>query len=267
MEDKRLSKGVVAVLALLLIILPFPAAAQAPTGIQTSALYGLYDLDSTTAISCSYGIIKSGVFEPGATAVTTGRAVTSGSSTTTTSTTGAFANVAVGDVLFATISGRTVGRVVATKASAASITVNSAWDLGTTGVTLTYQNSNCGADAGWFSVEGASDFTITWSIEAMAVTAGGIAVRIEERSNPLDGVGPSTNIWPGVVSADAKCGAGTYASGNCVFTSATDSGIVFTSAGVLHSRQVRLVMLMSDTDDADASPEQVTGFIRVVRGK
>ena len=259
----RINKGIAWGLALLLALAPStPAQMQ---GVSQSQLYGLYDLDSTTAISCAYGIVRSSVFEAGVTATTSGRAVTAGSSTTTTSTTDAFANIAVGDPIWANISGKSVGRLVTAKASAASITVNSAWNLGSTGVTLTYQNANCGANAGWFSVEGAESFTITWEIVAMAVSAGGIAVRIEERSNPLDGIGPTTNIWPGTNSADAKCGSGTYASGNCVYTTATNSGMVFTSAGVLHSRQVRLVFLLSDTDDGDASPEQLTGFIRVVR--
>lgn len=260
----KIKRGVAWGLALLLALAPVTAPAQLQ-GVSQSQLYGLYDLDSTTAISCAYGLVKPGGFEAGAVGVTRGRAVTSGSSTTTTSTTDAFANVAVGDVVWAAISGKSVGRVISAKASAASVTVNSAWDLGTGGVTLNYQNSSCGATGGWFTVEGAESFTITWEIVAMAVTAGGIGVRIEERSNPLDGIGPTTNIWPGTVSADAKCGSGTFATDKCTYTTATNSGMVFTSAGVLHSRQVRLVFLITDTDDADASPEQITGFIRVVR--
>lgn len=265
--NNRTKRGVAAGLALLLAFLPLTSRAQAPVAVSNSVLYANYDLDSTTAISCSFGIIKSGVFESGAFGVTSGRAVTSGSNVTTTSTTDAFANVAVGDPVWAVIDGKNVGRYIATKASAASVTVNTAWNLGTGGKTLTYQNSNCGANSGWFSVNGAESFTVTWEIVAMAVSSGGVAVRIEERSNPLDGLGPVTNIWPGVVSADAKCGSGTFATENCVYTSATRSGMVFTSAGVLHSREVRLVFLLTGTDDADSPAEQITGFIRVVRSR
>lgn len=258
----RISKGVALLIA---VLLAAPVSAQSPVTVTNSALYVRHDLDSTSAIACSYGILKPGGFESGAVGVSGGLARTSGSSTTTTSTNNAFANVVVGDVIWANISGKSVSRVVSAKASADSITVDSAWNLGTAGVSIQYQNQVCGANSGWFLVEGSDNFEITWEIGAMAVSSGGIGVRIEESSNPIDSITTAVNIWPGTSSTTAQCGSGTYSSGNCVYTSATNSAMRFTGAGVIKPRMVRLVFLLTGTDDADAAPEQINGFIQITR--
>lgn len=248
-----------------------PTTAHAQTGprvISTTPLYTYYDLDSTSSIACSYS-----VEQPAA-----GKAVTSGSTTTTTSTDNAFANVAVGDVIWAqaaaTINGRVskvnTGRWVSAKASANSITVDTAWDLGTTPVTIRYQTQTCGANSGWVDVGSGSEFSISVAIEAMALSSGNIAFRIEARYHPVQSVTSVWNLWPGNDSASAQCRSGTYAAissiGHCTWTTAAGSTWSVTSAAVTYPREIRLVAVINGVDDADSPPEKIHAVLQILRG-
>lgn len=244
------------------------AHAQGNVVVSTTPLYTYYDLDSTTAISCSYS-----VEQPAA-----GKAVTSGSSTTTTSTDAAFANVAAGDIIWAqavtTVLGRVsrvnTGRWVSAAASAASITVDTAWDLGTSPVSIRYQKQNCGASSGWVDVASGDSFHISFALAAVALGSGNVAFRIEARYHPVQSVTTAWNLWPGNDSGSAQCRSGTYEAissiGHCTWTSATGSTISFSSARMTFPTQVRLVAFINGTDDADAAPEQIHGVLQVIRG-
>lgn len=221
-------------------------------------LFALYDLDSTSDISCSF-----------ADEVTTGgRATTSGSSTTTTSvnSSAVFGSIAVGDVIWATVGGVRTGRVVTARASADSATVDTAWTLPAAGVTLRYQKATCGASSGWVSVpSGATTINVTIDLSQVVVAAGGVAFKIEGRYSPIS-TSTATNLWPGDSSDDAHCDSGTYASGYCVLTAA--DSITVTNEGKTFPTQIRLVTKLTDTDD-DSTPatenEQITATLLVVR--
>lgn len=221
-------------------------------------LFALYDLDSTTDISCSFADEV----------LTGGRATTSGSSVTTTSVSSSavFGSIAVGDVIWATISGVKTGRVVTARASADSATVDSVWTLPAAGVSLRYQKPTCGASSGWVAVEsGATTLNLTIDLSQVVLTSGGVAFKIEGRYSPLS-TSTATNIWPGDASADAHCDAGTYASGYCVFTSA--DSVTITNAGTTFPSQIRLVADLTGVDN-DTTPatdnEKITATLLVVK--
>lgn len=246
-----------AALALALLTWASPTPAQS-TLVTRHILYALYDLDATTDISCSFG----------SEVVTGGLATTSGSNTTTTSvsSSGVFGSIAVGDVIWAAISGSKTGRVVTARASADSATVDTAWTLPAAGVTLRYQKPTCAATGGWVTVgEGYSLMNFFINLSQVSLTSGGVGLKIEGRDSPIS-TAPAVNLWPGEDSADAKCSSGTFASGYCVFTAVASFSV--TNSKVHVPYQVRLVSILTDTDDGTdtgADAEQLSAHVQVVK--
>lgn len=106
---------------------------------------------------------------------------TSGASSTTVTGTGAFTNVAVGDLLLIPLSGKTFERKVTARASADSITVNSAITIPTAGVTFSFKRffySPNPADNLWIPV--GSNETILYNTNVAAnVSTGGVVKTLE----------------------------------------------------------------------------------------
>lgn len=245
---------------LMTLLLALPLGAQPPISTQVRPLFALYDLDSATDISGSYGNEV----------LATGRATTSGSSTTTTSlnTSKVFDSVAVGDIIWAVISGVKTSRVVTAKASADSITVDTAWTLPATGVSIRYQKATIGASSGWVAVDGAKFVTIAAAMDQGVFSTGGISFQIQGRFQAVSSQDNAVNLWPGQTAGGA-CGGGTYASGYCTFTTAgISSRFVYSTQGIVQPTFIRLVMKLSGTDDGNdltTNLEQVTATLEVVR--
>ena len=242
---------------ILAFTLAFTTGVSAQSDVNIIPLFSLYDLDSETDISCSFAteVLASGL------------ATTSGSSTTTTSvsSSGVFNNIAVGDIIWASISGARTGRTLTARASADSATVDSAWTLPAAGVSLRYQRPTCGAPSGWVAVDGAKMLIVAVNLSQISVTSGGIGFKIEGKFDSLPTAG-ATNLWPGDASADAHCDSGTYASGYCVFT-AVDAFSV-SNAGVQKPMFIRLVAQFTATDDANdltTNLEQISASLQVSR--
>lgn len=252
------------------LILALTSLVAAPAFAQKSVanFTYFYDVDST---STTYCVLKGmndspiGQDKPGPFAVKT-----SGSSVTITerdSGSGPFTNVAVGDLLvFRTATGTVSNRVVRTRASAASITVDTAINLGTSS-TFSYRTLSCGTtDAdGWVSVPGYVAKNVTFELEQGAFTAGGVGMDIECRGS---GVGANPiPIWPGS-SATSSCGPGTNTSGYCIYTTAgaATGRVIFSVPEQIQCSAIRVGLKISDTDDADASEattERVTAFVEL----
>lgn len=248
-------KKVIAVIAVLAASL---VLAQSPR--KTQAVVANYDLDSTSDISCAYGAERP----------VTQKIATSGSSTTVaavTASTGPFTGVSVGDVIYAlSTSGIREGRLVTARASADSITVDSAVNLGT-GVTFTTRQRSCGTAAtdGWFYVNAGTVANITLQIDQLSLGSGALAAKIECKYGDLEGIGASVNVWPGESSAAAQCNGGSFSGGYCTFTTAgSGSRISFSTAGVTFPEQCRVVMKLTGTDDGSdtgADAEKVSVFL------
>jgi hypothetical protein len=185
--------------AILLALLPMLAAAQSTSApnVRKAILASKYDLDSTSYIYCMFtGVNASpwGGALPGGAPVST-----SGSSTTvaaTTASTGPFTDVAVGDILYILSSGpqtAPVVRYVTARASADSITVDTAITL--TAATFTFKRRSCGtaASSGWVDVSTAWDVKVAWRISQQDTT-GGISIVVYCKDNDDSGTG--TRVYP-----------------------------------------------------------------------
>lgn len=257
-------------ISVLIIALAMNASAQySPNVVTLKPLYALYNLNSITDIACSFAEpVRLG-----------GTATTAGSSVTTTSATNTFAPVTVGDILYANTTNNTglltnagqgtITRVVTAKASSASLTVDTAWTLPATGLTLARATPTCGANSGWVNVTGAASFSVNVALD-QANTTTGVSFQIQARYGALTSFDNAVNIWPGQTAGGA-CAGGTYTSGYCVFTNAMvgiGSRFTFTSAGVTFPTYVRLVVKMTSTDDGvdtGVNAEQINASIQVVR--
>ena len=220
----------------------------------------LYDIDATAITYCRLEGIDGNPFasaRPGPANIKT-----TGSSATTaavTASTNPFANVAVGDVIEAvTTDGVRNLRVVIAKASADSITVNSAWNLGTS-IPFGYRATVCGtaATSGWIDVSNYTNRSIVFSL-VQVVATGGIDVRVE-CMDPGIGSQP-VQVFP------------TCTTGSC----ATVQN--YTTAGLASSTKIvipeptafcRVGILIHTADDGDdltTNTEQITitfaGYVR-----
>jgi hypothetical protein len=243
-------------ISLAIILALFPVFLRA-ADVTSYPLFALYDLDSTTAISCVYGPESA----------LQGTATTSGSSATTTSTNAAFTTLIATDLVWATISGQRTGRYVSARASAASMTVDTAWTLPAAGVTLRKQSVACGtaATSGWVAVDGASMLVFSVDLKQVSLGTGAVGFKIEGMSLGST-TGVVTNLWPGNDSTSAKCDSGTYASGYCTFTTADTFTV--SSAGVQRPMFVRLVAILTGTDDGNdltTNLEQINADLQVTR--
>lgn len=244
--------------ALAAIFIPFSHAAQ----VATRPIMALYDLDSTSDVSCTSSPVNSSA-----------RIVTSGSSTTTAAlTTGTvpFNAVTVGDVIYATVGGALTGRVVTAKASGNSITVDSAWDLGVTGVGFTVWKATCAATgtSSWINVAANLNTNVALLIDQLGVGSGGVGVKIEALfGNATDSFTNPVNVWPGEATVSGICGSGTQASGYCVYTTAGAAARpTFSTNNSINPTALRIVMKLTGADDgADATVEKITAYLVEVK--
>jgi hypothetical protein len=182
-------------------LLGFTASASAQ---EQRTYVRTYDLDATAYTYC----VTAEPFRiPGATATT------SGSSTTVSavSPADAFDRVAVGDDILFVVAGTQYLRRVATKTSAASITVDSAVTLtATTGSPFSFMTRSCGTAAtdGWVNTSAWSDKMV--KVETATLTGtGGVDVSVECR---LAGTAtaPSQLVTGNITSTTAPLAGDTF---------------------------------------------------------
>ena len=220
-------------LTLALILVPALCAAQLPPASRTDRnIVAKYQLDSASYIYCMTGPTNPGP----------GRVKTSGSSATVTAVAGLddpFTNVAVGDEL---IFGSGIGteRVVTARASATSITVDSAVNLDTaSGFEFTYAHPACGTGVadGWF-IPGPGKHTITIVYRQGDLT-GGLDFDLETRARST--IGSAVQILTGNIPA----------------TTALVNGTTFVLGETTNSFRVGLRYNTADASDAGANAEQI----------
>lgn len=243
------------VLLVILALCVLPLHAQESTVRRNIALQ--YDLDSTTAISCLFNTPRPIRVPVSAAASTTLAA--------TTASTSPFALASVGDAIefnTANIStgGERVRRWITAKASDDSVTIDSS-------TTVTAQNFNlfirtCGttATSGLIPVRSRSVATLAIAIEQMSVSSGGVAFQIQGAFGDDPDHRNLVNLWPGDASSGADCATGTFATGYCVFTSATVLP-VFSATDYIQPSFIRVLMKLSGADDGSdtgADAEKVT---------
>jgi hypothetical protein len=220
-------------LTLVLVLVPALCAAQLPPASRVDRnIIAKYQLDSGSYIYCVTGPANQGP----------GRVKTSGSSATVTSVAGLddpFTNVAVGDEL---IFGSGIGteRVVTARASATSITVDSAVNLDdTAGFAFTYAHPACGTGAtdGWF-IPGPGKHTITIVYRQGDLT-GGLDFDLETRVRST--IGSAVQILTGNIPA----------------TTALVNGTTIVLGETTNSFRVGLRYNTADTSDAAANAEMI----------
>jgi len=251
-------KRLLAVLGLVLS-LAVPAAAQGPAKAGTLAL--LFDVDSTTLTYCSLSGANGGPWGDEPKPVVP-KIMTSGSSTTVVEvTTGSnpFSLVVVGDVLVIITPSltdpnvRTVVAVTA-KASAASITVDTAINI--TGNSFGFFHHVCGTTLadGWFAVPSAAS-RVGMTVQYDQGDLGAFVARWECSAS---GAGASpVIIYPGETS---DCGGGTLATDRCSFVTPgiTARFTAVDTAPVYGFCRVGIAFVTSDASDATTNLEKVT---------
>lgn len=234
-------------------------------------LFALWDLDSASDIACTSTPVNP-----------TARIKTTGSTTTTdalTATRLPFILASVGDILYANVVGTSsltpgpkTGRVITAKASGDQVTVDTAWNLGTTGQGFELWKIVCAANTNstnWTNVKG-NDMTQAYmSIDQMVVTSGGIAVKLEGiYGEQTDSFLSVYNLWPGPITSSTACGVGTWTAGYCVYTTATDAKASVTLTSSINPTAVRWTFKLTGTDN-DTTPatdnEKITGGIVEIR--
>ena len=227
-----------------------------------------WDLDSANDSACISTPIKP-----------LGRIKTTGSSTTVDTLTAnklPFILASVGDIIYAntftatgTTPGPKTGRVITAKASSDSITVDTAWDLGTVGEGFELWKITCAdttLSTGWTNIKANLSTQAYMSIDQMVVTSGGIRVKLEGAYGEItDSFLSVYNLWPGPVAA--SCGVGTWTAGYCVYTSATDAKAAVSLVNV-NTTAVRWVFAFTGTDN-DTTPstdnEKITAGIMEIK--
>jgi hypothetical protein len=219
--------------ALAFVLAPALCYAQLPPAARVDRnIVAKYQLDSASYIYCVTGPVQQGP----------GRVKTTGSSATVTAVAGLddpFTNVAVGDEL---IFGSGIGteRVVTARASATSITVDSAVNLNdTAGFQFTYAHPSCGTGAtdGWF-IPSAGKHTVTIVYRQGDLT-GGLDFDIETRTR--SGIGTALRVL----------------TGNIPVTTALINGTTVVLGETTNSFRVGLRYNTADPSDAGAAAEQI----------
>lgn len=218
-----------------------------------------YDVDSTTETYCRV-LGEAGAWSgsiPGR-----GLIETSGSSTTVTGVNAAddvFIDVGVGDILLVRdVQGNTTRRVVTAKASADSITINTAVNWSAQ-VVWRWLNVECGTGAndGWIDLpRHLAAANSGWGIDIQynaGDLTGGLAARVECRTAGV--AAQPVVVYPG--EGDG-CGVGGTLSGNeCQFaTAGIDSRLVVVNDFNVYG--ACRVALSAVTSDSDGTVEQVT---------
>jgi len=225
------------VVAALLVLFSAPCFAQ---GRADRSIVAKYDLDSASYIYC---VTASPTRGPG-------RVETSGSSATVTAVAGLddpFTSVVVGDELNFGVGIGTVRTVIA-RASATSITVDSAVNLDVSGgATFTYARATCGTAAtdGWFSV-GAGQHTITIVYRQGDLT-GGVDFDIETRTRST--IGLPVQILTGNIAA----------------TTTLVNGVTADIGETTSEFRVGLKYNTADTSDATTNLEQIDVILSTER--
>lgn len=196
------------------------------------------------------------------------RIKTVGSNTTVsefTASTNPFTDVAIGDVLQVVVAGVPTTRMVTARASAASITVDTAIDLSATGgYTWTFWKHVCGATAndGWIDTKGASYVGLTTQFEQGDITSLDIQFQCK-----ADGKGSlPVVVYPGETS---DCGiGGTLSTDRCNFLNAvkgTDTArlTVVLSPALYSACRVGFKWVGADTADGTTNLEKFTSTITV----
>lgn len=176
------------------LVLGLVGSAPAQTN-QTVPLVSGYNVASTSYIYCVTADAAGRVWSGGE--VGPGKLTTSGSSTTVTgvdSSADVFLSIAVGDELLINLDGVMERRYVTARASADSITVNAAINLGdgrqgTAGYGFSWRRLTCSTDAthGWIPVRGLSEVTFIFALETINATS--IEAIIYCRHNSSNSVG------------------------------------------------------------------------------
>lgn len=219
-----------------------------------------YDLDSSSVIY--------GKFEGDSTANESGRQIgipieTSGSSTTTvasTAGTNPFVNVGAGDwIAVRTAIATYLRRQVISKADSDTVTVASAWDLGTAGLPFYWWDftSGTGTDNGAVNVgDMQSPLTIGFSYDQGDL--GSLDMRVECRVNTLQ---PQwVVVYPG--ESDTCGTGGTLASGYCQFaTAGISTRLQIDVYGHWDQCRVGIKYNTSDASDAGANLEQISAYV------
>lgn len=193
-------------LAALLLLPAVPTAAQSNLNASTSkALFYTRDI---TAAAYEYCIMAgAGGHALGKDIEVTRPIVTSGSSTTTTSKVASqapFLGIDVNDeISVANVDGERAYREVITNADDDTITVDTAWNLGSTGVGFWWRDNVCGnaATNGIITVAGRE--TVTFDIQVITLNATSIDVQVEGRNQ-----GAGTGWTPLVTASYTATGGG-----------------------------------------------------------
>lgn len=247
-----------------LLVMCLLAVSSSGQSYTTRALLAWYDLDSTSDVSFVLAASERQINVP---------IVTSGSATTVTglvASSAPFTSVAVGDVIYAnSTSGIREGRLVTARASADSITIDTAVNYGSTGQTFRTRARSGGTAAtdGWFPIEAGAVSLISIQVDQLSLATGALALKLMCKKGDLSGIAVASNLWPGDVAATAQCNGGTFSSGYCTYTAAPVFVNVST-AGVEFPSQCRLVQKLTGTDDANdltTNLEQVSMFLTEVR--
>jgi len=232
----------------------FPPPLSAQTMKAANFTYR-YNLDSTDLIYCH--VLGSGGSPFGSPMPGKATIKTVGSSLTVTensSGTNPFDLIGVGDVLFVTLaSGSVQKRVVATRASASSITVDTVIDL-TGGFSFRWLDTQCGTtdEDGWIETAGMTSKKLEFLLQQISGVVGGISIRLECRGDALGSL--PVIVHPGD-SASATCSPGTLASEFCNFTvgDATDGRSIFTIPQDILCGEARIGMKIVTSDAAEAA--------------
>jgi hypothetical protein len=220
-------------LLIALVLLLSGSAVMAQVTRVDTPILSKYDLDSATYVYCKLGFSLIGP----------GRIETSGSSATVTAVSGStdpYTNVAVGDELFISGAAGNFTRTVTARASATSITVDSAVNLDVDGgYIFNYRTLSCGAAVtdGWIQV-GPGKHTIT-IIYRQGDLGGGVDYSLESRARGALGL-PLQETY-GTIAA----------------TTTLVNGVSIVLGETTPEFRVGLKYNTSDTSDATTNLEQI----------
>jgi hypothetical protein len=230
-----------------------------------------YDVDSATTTYCRANGMGGDVFA--SPIAGPARVKTTGSATTVeshTAASGALTPVIARDIVFVRPPS-TVGEifaagyaaVVTVKTDANTVTVDPAVDWSATGgYAYTYLKTTCGTTVndGWVNVGGATKASITIQYDQGDLDA--LAWRFECKQNTPGSV--SITVYP---SESDDCGiAGTLVAGFCEFaTPGVTANLAWEEFGAWGSCRIGFKYKTTDTSDAGANLERVTGTIVVSR--
>ena len=253
------------ILTMAALSLAVPALAQSPTSARADFAVR-YDVDSATKTYCVLNGSNGSPF--GSATRISAKVETTGSSITITAVTALsapFTNVSIGDVLYFTVSGATVTRVVVSNADNDTVTVDTAIDLSAgAGFTFSYKEPVCGTAAtfGWISVEGYSVAQMNVAYAQGDLDALDVSFECRDRSPD----GNIVQVYPGAASA---CGFGALATNVCRFATPATLPAASLSfkleTNAFADCRVALKYQSTDTSDATTDRELVNASLDLWR--